>query len=251
MGATFLCGARCQLGPSSSVDLLFRYWLYAALWLSLPDDDETPLAEEAAVAAAAAAAAEAPTAGAEAAGTADKAPTEAGLCPTAPEWRPAAAPPPPPTAHAAAAVTRGGQQRLPVFVVTNDEMRDHHFRMPSAAVAVRDVQAFVRWKERHVCTFDVWGQGRQRRRVQLFLPTPFSVRMQGATAAGAAPLPSDRVACWHVPTRAGEPPRSFEGHEYGHASGYAGSSKPVDPAHFEWLVVARESLLEKGGAPPP
>ena len=38
----------------------------------------------------------------------------------------------------------GVMPRGPIFVVSNDEMRDHHFRMPSAKVSVADVQSFVR-----------------------------------------------------------------------------------------------------------
>ncbi|CAE7660685.1 PRORP3, partial [Symbiodinium microadriaticum] len=65
-------------------------------------------------------------------------------------------------------------------VVTNDEMRDHHFQMLSP-------RWFVRWKERHQIHFDFGkmstvdlggGRSTRMRDVELSLPLPYSHRMQ-------------------------------------------------------------------------
>lgn len=62
-----------------------------------------------------------------------------------------------------AAVKAGGR----VLMVSNDEMRDHHFQMIHN-------KAFVRWKERHQVRYAVHcGQ-----RTETFEPTPFSHRPQ-------------------------------------------------------------------------
>jgi hypothetical protein len=70
-----------------------------------------------------------------------------------------------------------------VHVVTNDEMRDHYFCMPSATVSVAEVQSFMRWKERHQVHFDfgMFNKQHQSKEVFIFKPTTFSIRMQFAT----------------------------------------------------------------------
>jgi hypothetical protein len=70
-----------------------------------------------------------------------------------------------------------------VHVVTNDEMRDHYFCMPSATVSVAEVQSFMRWKERHQVHFDfgMFNKQQQSKEVFIFKPTTFSIRMQFAT----------------------------------------------------------------------
>lgn len=61
-----------------------------------------------------------------------------------------------------AAVKLGGR----TLVVSNDEMRDHHFQMIHN-------RAFARWKERHQAHYHVLG-----RRVRVEEPAPFSARPQ-------------------------------------------------------------------------
>jgi len=64
------------------------------------------------------------------------------------------------------------------MVITNDEMRDHHFQMLAH-------RSFLRWKERHRVTFTFgdWERnrdknGRRRRIVELSYPDPYSRRIQ-------------------------------------------------------------------------
>ncbi|CAM9195734.1 unnamed protein product [Chrysoparadoxa australica] len=70
-----------------------------------------------------------------------------------------------------------------VLVVTNDEMRDHHFQMLSH-------RSFERWKERHQVHFGC-GPGNQRRNGDLDLKEPpkYSHRMQRSLNGTS----------WHVP----------------------------------------------------
>lgn len=63
-----------------------------------------------------------------------------------------------------AAAKLGGRTLL----VSNDEMRDHHFQMIHN-------RSFARWKERHQVHYSAWG-----RRVQVREPAPFSSRPQRA-----------------------------------------------------------------------
>eukprot|EP00629_Pelagomonadales_sp_RCC1024_P006006 CAMPEP_0119263202 /NCGR_PEP_ID=MMETSP1329-20130426/2682_1 /TAXON_ID=114041 /ORGANISM="Genus nov. species nov., Strain RCC1024" /LENGTH=472 /DNA_ID=CAMNT_0007262901 /DNA_START=525 /DNA_END=1943 /DNA_ORIENTATION=- len=72
------------------------------------------------------------------------------------------------------------------ILVSNDEMRDHHFGMLSA-------RAFLIWKERHLTKFDLQTAGLDRRcKVVLRLPPPFSARMQHTDPSGAP-------ESWHIP----------------------------------------------------
>ncbi|KAH8074167.1 hypothetical protein JL720_10722 [Aureococcus anophagefferens] len=58
------------------------------------------------------------------------------------------------------------------LLVSNDEMRDHHFGMLSA-------RAFLVWKERHLAKFELGGWRRDGGRdVTIHDPPPFSVRAQ-------------------------------------------------------------------------
>lgn len=65
------------------------------------------------------------------------------------------------------------------WLVSNDEMRDHHFGMLSRG-------DFLRWKARHVVKFALGGGG-----VALDPPPPYSAQAQF------------RPGAWHVPTRVG------------------------------------------------
>jgi hypothetical protein len=74
------------------------------------------------------------------------------------------------------------------LVVTNDEMRDHHFQM----VAPR---SFLRWRDRHQIHFDFGGwkvdeQGHSTgREVRLTYPDPYSRRIQRVRDGLVIPLP--------------------------------------------------------------
>jgi proteinaceous RNase P len=80
-----------------------------------------------------------------------------------------------------AAVRIGGR----VLVLTNDEMRDHHFQMLSH-------RSFLRWKERHQVRFSFgqWASG--RRQVVVSEPSVYSKRTQCASDEANGD-------CWHIP----------------------------------------------------
>mmetsp|Transcript_14229 Transcript_14229/g.21502 ORF Transcript_14229/g.21502 Transcript_14229/m.21502 type:complete len:689 (-) Transcript_14229:323-2389(-) len=72
------------------------------------------------------------------------------------------------------------------YLVSNDEMRDHHFDMLGQ-------DSFLNWKERHLTKFDFGPfQRHGSRPVDLSLPPPFSIRMQRAI---------DNPDIWHVPVQ--------------------------------------------------
>jgi Protein-only RNase P len=78
------------------------------------------------------------------------------------------------------------------LVVTNDEMRDHHFQMLAQ-------RGFLRWKDSHQVHFhfgaweandDGGGAGQQQRRtVELTYPDPYSRRMQRVGDGLVIPMP--------------------------------------------------------------
>ena len=73
------------------------------------------------------------------------------------------------------------------MVVTNDEMRDHHFQM----LAYR---SFLRWKERHQIRFNFgeWeerGKGDSRRKLETVYPDVYSRRIQRVKRGIIIPLP--------------------------------------------------------------
>eukprot|EP00980_Cylindrotheca_fusiformis_P028534 scaffold22607_cov123-Cylindrotheca_fusiformis.AAC.31 len=72
------------------------------------------------------------------------------------------------------------------LVVTNDEMRDHHFQMLAPRI-------FLRWKERHHIHFDfgdwvVVNGGQRQREVKLMWPEPYSRRIQRVENGIVIPL---------------------------------------------------------------
>lgn len=90
------------------------------------------------------------------------------------------------------AAVRGGAGTL---LVSNDEMRDHHFGMLSA-------HAFLVWKERHLTKFDLHAKGHANGRdnsckVVLCVPPPFSVRIQHN--------PTANPESWHFPAPSQSP----------------------------------------------
>jgi ribonuclease P protein 3 len=79
-----------------------------------------------------------------------------------------------------AALIDGGNAGVPpVLVVTNDEMRDHHFQMLARC-------SFLRWKERHQVHFDFgpWNKDLGRRDVYLQYPNNYSRRIQHVECDG-------------------------------------------------------------------
>jgi len=72
------------------------------------------------------------------------------------------------------------------LVVSNDEMRDHHFQMLAP-------RTFLRWKERHHAHFDfgnwiVGDDGSRQREVLLTLPEAYSRRLQRVEDGLVIPL---------------------------------------------------------------
>lgn len=73
------------------------------------------------------------------------------------------------------------------LVLTNDEMRDHHFQMLAPRI-------FLRWKERHQVRFEfgAWGKkvdgNESRRKVELTYPEPYSRRIQRVGNGFVVPL---------------------------------------------------------------
>lgn len=89
-------------------------------------------------------------------------------------------------------VFKGGRTLL----VTNDEMRDHHFQMLSQ-------KAFLRWKERHQVYFNLGGYEGNARAVKVTPPAHFSKCIQGpgtlSTPAAATGGGGKKKAFWHFP----------------------------------------------------
>uniref|UniRef100_A0A7S2SKI7 Uncharacterized protein n=1 Tax=Rhizochromulina marina TaxID=1034831 RepID=A0A7S2SKI7_9STRA len=123
-----------------------------------------------------------------------------------------------------------------VQVVTNDEMRDHHFRMLSH-------RSFQRWKERHQIHYEFGGfdSSLRGRRVITHVPPTYSIRMQASTDPT-----SGEVTAWHVPSLLDESQR---------AEDFVGESRPVDAHRVKWLCIHRRQPPEPedGGQvkPPP
>ena len=80
------------------------------------------------------------------------------------------------------------------WIVTNDEMRDHHFTMLSEGV-------FQHWRERHQCYFELGSgtsyAGGDDRRVVLRPPPPHSVRTQAVFGK------EGEICGWHIPCNGG------------------------------------------------
>jgi pentatricopeptide repeat protein len=70
------------------------------------------------------------------------------------------------------------------LMLTNDEMRDHHFQMLAP-------RSFLRWKERHQVHFSLgeWLPGKHRRKVIFTNPDPYSRRVQRVADGLVVPLP--------------------------------------------------------------
>lgn len=72
------------------------------------------------------------------------------------------------------------------LVVTNDEMRDHHFQMLAQ-------RGFLRWKDSHQVhfSFGAWEEedGRRRRSVELTYPDTYSRRIQCVGDGLVIPMP--------------------------------------------------------------
>lgn len=125
------------------------------------------------------------------------------------------------------AAVKGGENAI---LVSNDEMRDHHFGMVSR-------RPFLVWKERHLTKFSLgpWRPGGART-VALSLPLPFSIRMQRIDRA------------WHVPAHEslrgdgassagdGDAPSSKHQHQEQQVTTVVLPKLPVDD--IKWLCLA-------------
>lgn len=79
------------------------------------------------------------------------------------------------------------------FVISNDQMRDHHFSLLSS-------RSFLRWRQRHRITYRALFHAATRTvTLATHTPRPFAVWVQAATPTGAA------ARHWHVPYLAGIP----------------------------------------------
>lgn len=91
-----------------------------------------------------------------------------------------------------ATVKRGGR----TLVVTNDQMRDHHFQMLSR-------RTFLRWRERHQALFSFGGMQRDgARAVKVEEPPVFSRCIQGPVTQGAEDEEGEAGrgrSRWHLP----------------------------------------------------
>lgn len=88
-----------------------------------------------------------------------------------------------------ATVRRGGR----TLVVTNDQMRDHHFQMLSR-------KTFLRWRERHQALFSFGGAQRDGTRVvKVEEPPVFSRCIQGPWTMGEGQGQAEGKRRWHLP----------------------------------------------------
>lgn len=115
-----------------------------------------------------------------------------------------------------------------VKVLTNDEMRDHHFQMLSH-------RTFQRWKERHQIHFDIgsWLPDHTREVITM-PPTEYSIRMQRDPESGA----------WHVPCLLDE-------HEPV-AEDFVSESRPIRADSVVWHCISPvPSPNASSPSPPP
>ena len=120
------------------------------------------------------------------------------------------------------------------LLVSNDEMRDHHFGMLSA-------RAFLVWKERHLAKFELGGWRRDGGRdVTIHDPPPFSVRAQRND-------PGEPLARWHLPALPPPPAAAPAAGKYGPADKPRGrdAAKSTVVVHrpkldaVKWLVCSK------------
>lgn len=120
------------------------------------------------------------------------------------------------------------------LLVSNDEMRDHHFGMLSA-------RAFLVWKERHLAKFELGGWRRDGGRdVTIHDPPPFSVRAQRND-------PGEALARWHLPALPPPPAAAPAAGKYGPADKPRGrdAAKSTVVVHrpkldaVKWLVCSK------------
>lgn len=109
-----------------------------------------------------------------------------------------------------------------VQVVSNDHMRDHHWRMLGN-------RSFLRWQSRHMTRVNVWFEASsdsENCKVTLTPPAPYSLEAQEAPGGEAwhFPVPS-------VPSRAEQL-----------SSGRPLPRKEIEAAECHWLVAWRETI---------
>lgn len=107
-----------------------------------------------------------------------------------------------------------------VQVVSNDHMRDHHWRMFGR-------RAFTRWQERHMTRVSIWSETADSREMHVTLtpPRPYSLQAQV----------SPDGATWHFPVHAAKRSGGED------ASSRRLPSHKADTADYRWLVAWRET----------
>jgi len=108
-----------------------------------------------------------------------------------------------------------------IQVVSNDHMRDHHWRMFSD-------KAFLKWRSRHMTRVSILAASppsAEECHVVLSPPRPFSLQAQ-VSADGTA---------WHFPVPTGIPSRAEQ-----LASGRPVGKREIETAEYQWLVAWQE-----------
>lgn len=115
-----------------------------------------------------------------------------------------------------------------VQVVSNDQMRDHHWRMLGR-------RAFGRWRERHMTNVSIWLDTPTSADLQVTLtpPRPFSIQAQVSQDGSA----------WHFPVLA------IQSRADELLTGRPVSNKAIEAAECKWLVAWRDQA--SAPAPPP
>eukprot|EP00971_Amphidinium_carterae_P278919 5537075-Amphidinium_carterae.1 len=103
-----------------------------------------------------------------------------------------------------------------VQVVSNDQMRDHHWRMLGP-------RAFRRWQGRHMTRVSIWSETPESMEYSVILtpPRPFSVQAQVASDGKV----------WHFPIPA------IQSRAEQLQSGRPVASKEIEAADHKWLVA--------------
>ena len=102
------------------------------------------------------------------------------------------------------------------LVITNDQMRDHHFQMLSQ-------RCFLKWRERHVVRFGFSNLYDFRVPPTFWFPLPYSTQIQ------------DSASSWHFPVS--------QRNQQDTSKSDAATEEP--PESCEWFCLQRRSVPEK------
>jgi hypothetical protein len=105
-----------------------------------------------------------------------------------------------------------------VQVITNDQMRDHHWRMCNS-------RSFLHWQERHMTRFSIQTDDDGKWALNMFPARPFSLRAQVA--------PDGRA--WHFPVPA------IRSRAEQLSSGRPLAHKEIETAEHRWLVAWQDA----------